>query len=76
MNQKQEEHIDKICDGFTEEAWEKYEKGSKEHGGNLWQKANIIKMIKEEAIDLYIYACTLEKQIQKVKGFNKDKIKE
>ncbi len=73
MNQKQEEHIDNIVDWFAEFAWDKYEKGSKEHGGNLFDKAGIIDMALEEAVDLVIYLFTLKQQIEKVKDFDKNK---
>jgi hypothetical protein len=76
MRQAQEDHIDEIICKFEEEAYKKYKKGSREHGGNLWEKADIINMIKEEALDLYIYACTLEDQIKEHKDFDKDKVKE
>jgi hypothetical protein len=73
---QQTKHIRGILKNFNELAMEKYRAGAEIHGGNLWEKADIINMIKEEALDLYIYACTLEDQIKEHKDFDKDKVKE
>ena len=58
-----QEHIDSITASFKELATDKYFKGAKEHGGNLWDKQGLIDMAIEEAIDQVIYLMTLKQQI-------------
>lgn len=58
-----QEHIDSITTKFKELATDKYFKGAKEHGGNLWDKQGLIDMAIEEAIDQVIYLMTLKQQI-------------
>lgn len=57
MTDPQVKHITNIIEDFKNKAYEKYEKGQMEHGGNLWENP-LITMIDfaiEEAIDQYVY---------------------
>lgn len=67
MTPEQEQHLQKIKDSFLQAVDDKYRRGQEEHGGNLWEIKSIIKMLKEEAVDLWVYAVTLEQQLQDTK---------
>jgi hypothetical protein len=62
MTPEQEKHIKSIQSLFNKLSQSKYEKGVKEHGGNLWQvpKSEILDMAIEEAIDQVVYLLTLK----------------
>ena len=64
MTTQQEQHLANIKEDFAREVEKKYRAGQAQHGGNLWLKKNIIDMIKEEAVDQYVYACSLKTQIE------------
>jgi hypothetical protein len=64
MTPKQEKHLEEIQRSFSRDVKAKYELGQKEHGGDLWTKKHIIDFLIEEAIDSYVYAITLKKQIE------------
>lgn len=49
---------------FNERASEKFDIGKKQHGGNLWEKKDLISMAKDEVIDQWFYLDSLEKQIK------------
>lgn len=42
---------------------DKYLKGQREHGGELWRKRGIIDMAIEEAVDQIVYLLTLRDQL-------------
>jgi hypothetical protein len=67
MTSKQKEHINNICKYFKDKAVNKYKKGAKEHGGNLWEVEGLIDMALDEVIDQFIYLTTLRQQIIKTK---------
>jgi hypothetical protein len=64
MTPEQERHLTKVKAEFGFAVDAKYRAGQAQHGGDLWRKKGIIKMLKEEAIDTWVYACTLEQQIE------------
>lgn len=75
MRISQRLHINAITRSFKKLATEKYAKGVKEHGGNLWEVSGLIDMALDECIDQYIYLTTLKSQIIKsevVLGKRKD----
>jgi len=76
MTPQQEQHLQKIKEEFCRLYDVKYRAGQKEHGGNLWDKANKIDLAIEEALDLVGYLLTLKQQIKEHKDFDKNKIKE
>ena len=63
MTPSQEAHLENIKEWFAHEVDEKYRKGVKEHGGNLWEKSGIIDMALEEVLDMAVYLVTLKAQI-------------
>ena len=64
MTTEQNEHLARVKTNFTELATDKYIKGQSQHGGNLWEKKNLIDMAIDEAIDQVIYLLTLKEQIE------------
>lgn len=63
MDAAHQAHLDRITRRFNADLAAKYEKGQKEHGGNLWQKGGMIDHAIEEAIDLVVYLYTLKEQM-------------
>jgi hypothetical protein len=43
----------------------KYEKGQREHGGNLWMKPRMLENAIEEVLDLAVYLFTMREQIER-----------
>lgn len=66
MTTQQRNHRDKITREFLNEFPGKYNKGQKEHGGNLWQKPLASAMV-EEALDFYAYAKTTQSQHREIR---------
>ena len=64
MTKKQKEHITSIIDEAVNLMYTKYKKGVREHGGNLWDKKDLIDMAISEAIDQVVYLLTLKEQIK------------
>jgi hypothetical protein len=64
LTKAQSDHLDKIHTRFTALSTEKYIKGQKEHGGDLWRKIGLIDMAIDEAIDQVVYLITLKGQIE------------
>jgi hypothetical protein len=62
MTKQQEAHLAKIKANFQDEVDAKYRKGQKEHGGDLFRLniADLLREIKQEIVDLYVYADSLE----------------
>lgn len=58
------EHLTGIQTKFNSLLQTKYTKGVIEHGGNLWQKKNLIDMAIDEAVDQVVYLLTLKQQIE------------
>lgn len=58
-----EHHLQAVIADFEKNVTEKYKAGQKEHGGQLWTKPGMIKNLKDELLDAYVYLCTLEAQI-------------
>lgn len=65
MTPKQNAHLKRIQNSFHKEVKRKYEKGQLQHGGNLFEKRDILDMAMEEIIDLYVYLHTLREQLEK-----------
>lgn len=77
MHKKNEEHLMSIIEQAIDRIDRKYRKGDKEHGGQLWEKKDIIEMAIDEAIDQVVYLITLKQQIDSktlytVTGVDKD----
>lgn len=51
---------------FHELADAKYDEGQREHGGNLWEKHDLIGEIEKEVIDLWFYLQAIREKIEKV----------
>jgi len=62
MTLEQEAHLERIIELFKYRVSAKYLKGQGEHGGNLFEKANLPFLL-EEVLDHVVYAFTLEEQI-------------
>ena len=60
MTQKQYTHVAEIAAVFKERMSAKYEKGAKEHGGNLWDMTplQLCDCAIDEAIDQIVYLLT------------------
>lgn len=58
------QHLQGIIGRFVEHFTEKYLKGQKEHGGNLWEKPGMLKMLRQEHLDSIAYDDSLQYQIQ------------
>jgi hypothetical protein len=65
MTEDQEVHLQKIKSWFVNNVDKKYRAGQKEHGGNLWLKADIIDMALDEVLDIAVYLVTLKAQLAK-----------
>lgn len=65
MTEQQEQHVKGIAEKFAKLMSAKYEKGVKEHGGNLWEvdMHQMVEMALEEAIDQVVYLMTLKEQL-------------
>ena len=65
MTPEQEAHLRSLKERFAAEFEAKYRNGQAEHGGNLYEMPAyaLITNLKQEALDLWAYACTLEDQI-------------
>jgi hypothetical protein len=66
MTSHQRKHRDKIAREFLNEFPAKYNKGQKEHGGNLWQKPLAQEMV-NEFIDGYCLAKTIQMQHREIR---------
>ncbi len=64
MTPQQTAHLVNIQNSFIEAVRDKYRKGVEEHGGNLWEKTNLIDEAMNECIDLYVYLYTLREQLK------------
>jgi hypothetical protein len=61
-------HLKSMQDAFLALSTTKYVNGQIEHGGKMWEKSGMLENAKEEVIDLWHYLCTLEQQINELKG--------
>ena len=74
MQIQDQKYLTKILKQFTIEASKKFTRGCIQHGGKIWLKEGLIKEMKDEAIDQYIYCTALEDQLKGIKlGKLKDK---
>ena len=64
MEALHEAHVGGIVQRVGQEIREKYEKGQKEHGGNLWNKAGMMPNLREEILDFVVYQDTLAEQLE------------
>lgn len=66
MTPEQESHLSAIkartCAGLDE----KYRKGQKEHGGDLWAKPGLFAMAEAETRDFIVYMDTMKQQLRTV----------
>lgn len=64
MTSEHNKHLTSILESFNNDAIKKYTKGAEQHGGNLWEKKDLIDKAIEEALDQVIYLYTLKQQIE------------
>lgn len=57
------EHCQIIVDWVRSAIWAKYEKGYREHGGDLWLKAGVLRDLEDEIIDAAVYYHTAKSQL-------------
>lgn len=57
------EHAQSVANEARALIIDKYARGQREHGGELWRKQGIIDMAIEEAVDQVIYLLTLRDQL-------------
>lgn len=62
MTPQQEAHLQQVKEMFSLAVDLKYRNGEKEHGGNLWEKGDLLDNAIDEAIDLFVYLITLKTQ--------------
>tara|TARA_S200002703_G_scaffold59671_2_gene51701 strand:+ start:1678 stop:1890 length:213 start_codon:yes stop_codon:yes gene_type:complete len=55
ITEAQAESMDQALKRFQILAENKYMAGQKEHGGNLWEKPNLLDHAEEEVLDLWYY---------------------
>lgn len=67
MTGTQEAHLRRIKERCGALLDAKYRAGQREHGGNLWKKPMVGRII-EESLDLVVYSLTLEQQLEEVRG--------
>lgn len=67
MDERHKNHVESILAWVNKELPAKYEKGQLEHGGDLWRKSGIDKMMGEEVIDFIVYHVTLAQQLEAYK---------
>ena len=63
MNQEHHAHMERIVANVSRDLREKYEKGQREHGGNLWLKPRMLENAIDEVLDLAVYLYTLQEQL-------------
>ena len=63
MNEANREHMERIVAQVSADIRAKYEKGQREHGGNLWMKPRMLENAIEEVLDLAVYLYTLRDQL-------------
>lgn len=68
MTPEQLNSMEQAVTEFTTKARAKYQSGQAEHGGNLWERKNLLADIGEETIDLMFYQGAI---CQKVDGIVK-----
>ena len=64
MNAENQAHLERIVSQVSADIRAKYEKGQREHGGNLWLKPRMLENAIEEVLDLCVYLYTLREQIE------------
>lgn len=57
-------HIESITQRFTQDIRKKYERGQREHGGNLWTKPGMMPNLRAEILDFVVYQDTLQEQLK------------
>lgn len=62
MSADQEAHLERVKRRVCERIDQKYRRGQKEHGGDLWRKNGIIEMLLDEVADSVVYGETLKEQ--------------
>jgi hypothetical protein len=67
MTPEDNAHVKRILAWVNSALPAKYKKGKLEHGGHLWMKKGIGKMMGEEIIDFIVYYATREEQLEKYK---------
>lgn len=60
MTKEQEFHLEELKKEFCSLVDVKYRVGVKKHGGDIWEKDNLLDEAINEAIDLVVYLLTLK----------------
>jgi hypothetical protein len=55
MNEVQEQHLCNINGEFSVALRDKYTRGQKEHGGNLWERPKVMNELYKELVDAVTY---------------------
>lgn len=65
MTEAQERHVQELINTFAIHLRAKYEKGAKEHGGNLWDMTpvQLVEEAIQENIDQYTYLVTARRKM-------------
>ena len=66
MTEQDRQHAITIINWFSTEAFNKYHRGTVEHGGHLPDKGGLLAEAEAEALDLPIYLRTLRDQLDRV----------
>ncbi len=56
--------MDQALNRFQIMAKNKYMAGQKEHGGNLWEKPNLLDHAEEEVVDLWYYLQAIRQKLK------------
>lgn len=63
-----EAHLARVQERFSQLLDAKYRAGQAEHGGYMWRKKGMLNNMLEETLDMAVYVCTLEEQLEEVKN--------
>jgi hypothetical protein len=62
MTNEQKQSMEDAVKAFMDKATLKYVAGQKEHGGNLWEKPDLLDRMEEEVIDQWFYIQAMKQQ--------------
>lgn len=66
MTPAQQQSMQHALVSFVEQAEKKYRDGQAEHGGNLWERDNLLKDVNQEIIDQMFYTKAIEQKVGSV----------
>ncbi len=66
MTEDQTYHIDNIVEDFASKATDKYQRGTIEHKGNIWDipLPDLMTNLEEELIDAWVYLQTAKQRLE------------